>query len=156
MGDVLTIFEFQVQIEQSPFGQRLTHYALSKDPTRLTDPHFAPEISVMDLTKLTWSERAPRDWPGGNAYVVVRSVGDTWLEVIHQQSMWDYFPLLFPIEEHSPLAFDAFWLEVDRKLWNAARMLDRKAHLALPPVGSGYSAPTIQIGQASVHGFSSR
>lgn len=116
------VYEFQSQMEQSPFGQRLMEFAKSKDADRLKDPHFITETSVMDITKFVWSDKSPYDW--SNACLVTRSVGDTWLHSTSQQTMWGFFPSILS-QALDPMAFDQMWDRTDRKLWAAARMYDR-------------------------------
>ncbi|KAF8061641.1 hypothetical protein FPV67DRAFT_1509726 [Lyophyllum atratum] len=134
MGDVAIIIDFQSQIEGSPFGQRLLKYAASKEASQLKDPHFVGELSFMDLTKIIWSDVGKSPDYETKAFVIARCVVSTWLRnVTSRQSIRNFFPYLFsvktytPLERLNPQAFDALWSEIDRNLWDAARIVDRSS-----------------------------
>lgn len=92
-------------------------------------PDFLPQLSIFDPTKINI---APNDGPEagyGDASRVISSIGNTWLSITSQLSMWKFLPRLFQSlfvgYEQVPIVFDEIWAAADLHLWSAARRLDR-------------------------------
>lgn len=89
--------------------------------TGLSDPNFEAEASFVATSKLSANGREPHDF--STVCVLGRAVAEKWLDIVTQQSMWNFMPQIFL---HTPSVVDAMWQHTDRNLWSAAKMLDKR------------------------------